>query len=125
MAKIKANSEQDIRLLASCFLTIPQQNRWVVLARVYEIGLMNFRGPLGFLVRLLRKYKGGQGVFQFFSILNNLFPKEIDKCIEDTVYHIVKGEDRTDADSVGGWSQAEIDLFLSRVRFSLLEKRDD
>lgn len=125
MAKIKANSIEDIRLLASCFLTIPQENKWIVMARVYELGLMNFKGITGWLVRLLRKYKEGVGVFHLFNYLNKSNPKEIDKCIEDTIYHIVKGEDDEDSDSVGGWSQREIDLILSRVHFSLLKDEEN
>src|SRR6218665_3349997 len=124
MVKIDASSEYDVTLLAGGFLTTPKEDQWKVIAKVYDLGLMNFRG-IGWILWTLKKVRGSIGVFQFFKILSEKSPKSIDKCIEDIIMHIVKGKDATDTNSVGGWNQAEIDLLLKNVTFSVLKNKED
>lgn len=120
MAKIDASSPERVRLLAACFLTIPQEDKWKVVGKVHDLGLMNFRG-LVWILKLIKTWKGAAGVFQFFKIVSEKSPKTIDNWLEDIVRHIVNGKDTTDPTSVGGWSQKEIDDLLDNVTFSLLE----
>lgn len=122
MAKIDATSREDLKLLATCFLTVPQEDKWKIVGKVYDLGLMKFKGTV-FALRLIKKWKGSPGIFQFFKILSEISPKSIDNCIEDTVRHIVNGKDTYDPSSAGGWSQKEIDLLLDNVTFSLLKDR--
>lgn len=122
MPLIDATSKEDIYLLAKCFLTIPQEDRWKVVARVNDLGLMRFRGAQ-FFVNLLKKWKGSVGVFQFFKIVSEKSPKAIDTWWEDTIRHIVNGKDTYDPASYGGWSQNEINLLLDSVSFTLLKDR--
>jgi hypothetical protein len=122
MAKIDASSKEDVKLLATCFYTIPIEDKWKIVAKTYDLKLMKFRG-LGFPLWLANKIKGKTGVYQFFKILSEKAPDYIDNCIEDTIRHIVNGKDTTDPASVGGWSQKEIDLLLDNVTFSLLRDR--
>lgn len=122
MAKIDASSISDVRLLATALMTVPEEDKWKVLGKVVDLGLMKFRG-LDFFLKLLKKWKGSAGVFQFFKILSEKSPKTIDIWLEDTIRHVVNGKDTSDAASVGGWSQKEIDLLLDNVTFSLLKDR--
>lgn len=122
MAKIDASSKDDVRLLAGCFLTIQNEDKWKVAGKVYDLGLMRMRG-LNWFLKLIKKWKGPAAIFQFFKILSEKFPKELDNYLEDTIRHIVNGKDTTDPASVGGWSQKEIDLLLDNVTFSLLRNR--
>jgi len=39
-----------------------------------------------------------------------------------TIGHLLTGKDLEDPKSAGGWSQREVDLLLSRVKFSMLEE---
>lgn len=124
MAKIDASSDFDVKLLAGCFLTTPKEDQWKIIAKVYDLGIMKFRG-IGWILWTLKKLKGSAGIFQFFKILSEKSPKSIDKCIEDIIIHIVKGKDTTDPNSIGGWSQKEIDLLLKNVTFSVLRNKED
>src|SRR6185437_11051176 len=108
MAKIDASSKDDVRLLAGCFLTIQKEDKWKVAGKVYDLGLMRMR-RLDWFLKLIKKWKGPAAIFQFFKILSEKFPKELDNYLEDTIRHIVNGKDTTDPASVGGWSQKEID----------------
>lgn len=122
MAKIDATSIEDVRLLATCLMTVPQEDKWKIMGKIYELDLMKLRG-FGFVVGLIRKWKGAAGIFQFFKIVSEKSPETLDTWIEDTIRHIVNGKDATDPASVGGWSQKEIDLLLDNVTFSLLKDR--
>lgn len=122
MAKIDATSTEDVRLLATCIMTVPQEDKWKVIGKIVELGLMKFRG-ITFAIWLLRKWKGPAGIYQFFKIVSEKHPKTLDIWVEDTIRHIVNGKDTIDPASVGGWSQKEIDLLLDNVTFSLLKDR--
>lgn len=122
MAKIDATSVEDVRLLATCFMTVPQEDKWKVLGKTYELGLMRFRG-IQFFLWIIKKWKGSAAVYQFFKMVAEKQPEAIDNYIEDTIRHIVNGKDRSDRASVGGWSQKEIDLLLDNLTFSLLKDR--
>lgn len=119
---IDASSKDDVKLLASCFLTIPQEDKWKILAKLYDLNLMAFRG-IRWALWLSKKIRGEAGPYMFFNILSEKSPKAIDNWIEDTIRHIVNGKDTTDSSIVGGWSQNEIDLLLDNVSFSLLRNR--
>ena len=112
-----ATKTEDVTRLAMNFATTPSSDYWRVLGHVYDLGLMRFRGPLGWVLRLSR-LKGNAGVFQFFKILQDRFPDVVKDCMLATIDHMVVGTDKSDNRSVGGWSQREIDLLTSKVNFS-------
>lgn len=122
MVKIDATSKTDVRLLATCLMTVPQEDKWKIVGKIYDLGLMRFRGS-NFLLWLIKKWNGAAGVFQFFKILSERSPKTIDTWLEDTIRHVVNGKDKFDPASAGGWSQKEVDLLLDNVTFSLLKNR--
>lgn len=117
---IDATNKDDVRLLATCFMTAPQSDRWKLVAKVHELGLMKFKN-FNCIISLIRWWKGEAGVYTFFKIISDKFPETIDFWIEDTIRHIVNGTDTYDSASVGGWCQDEIDLLLSEVSFSALD----
>jgi hypothetical protein len=88
-----------------------------VLGHIYANGLMRFRGPTHWALKLAR-LKGEVGVFQFFKILQGRFPATVKDCMLSTIEHVVTGTDTTNAKSFGGWSQRERDLLCSKVSFS-------
>jgi hypothetical protein len=119
--EIKANSEEDLKLLAKAFLTTPRETYWVLMAKVHQLGLMRFRGFNKILLELLKKIRGEEYIFYFFNLLDKVYPKGVEEALYETARHIVNGKDTEDEDSVGGWSQREIDLLLSTINFSSLK----
>lgn len=119
--EIKANSKEDIRKLAEAFRTIPREQYWIIMAKVHQLRLMKFTGCVGFLFKYMIKFRGEESIFFFFNRLDKIYPKAVEEALYETIRHIVNGKDVQDEDSIGGWSQREIDLLLSSVNFSSLK----
>lgn len=119
--EIKANSKEDLKLLAKAFHTTPRRKYSLLIAKVYQLELMKFRGFNDFLFKILKKVRGDAGIFSFFNLLDKTYPKVVEEMLHETIRHIVNGKDLEDEYSEGGWSQREIDLLLSKVNFSLLK----
>lgn len=117
---IRANRLEDVALLVRCFTTMPRDDEWKIAAVVYDLGLMRLQN-WPFSLWLIRNLRGRQGVFTFWHRLALRVPDTVHQFIIDTADHIAHGHDREDRDSVGGLSQREIDLLLSKVSFDLLK----
>lgn len=124
MAKISSRSSEDVKLLATAIMLTPNEDKWKVVGKIVDLGLMKFRG-INFVLWLIKKWKGSAGLFQFFKIMSEKYPEAIDRYLEDTIRHIVNGKDKIDSASVGGWSQQEIDLLLDNVTFSFLKNKKE
>ncbi len=118
---LKANCRADVVDLARAIATTPERLLPAVLAEVYFLGLMLPRelwlAPFFWFVR---KARGRAGMHRFFALLHRRHPEITRQWIADTARHITEGHDTEDDDSIGGWSQREIDALQSRLSFSAL-----
>ena len=109
---ICANNSDDVRELAMGLANLPACQ---VLAHVHDLGLVRMpRSWLGVLMAILRKVRGTAGMRTFFVDLSIRDPDLVRDWMADTLAHVVDGCDLEDFDSVGGWSQREIDLLIAR-----------
>ena len=116
-SRYDATSKADMARLAKNLATTPGPDYWMVLGHIYDLGLMKFRGPMAWALRLSR-LKGKTGVFQFFKILQDRFPDVVKDCMLSPIEHALTGTDSENPSSFGGWSQREVDLLTARVSFS-------
>lgn len=109
----KANSKEDVKLLAQRIRDTPTEDRCQLIADCVFLGLMYINDPYtSDTLEVMKKHNQENAVFMFFNLYEKLNPGFIDSFIEDVYNHIVNGKDTVDQDSVGGWSQREIDTFL-------------
>lgn len=119
--EINANSEEDVRRLAQAFLDTPDEDIWKAVAKVYSLGLYRFRGLMVPIMKLVKVIKGDSYLFAFFKAMQDHFPKHLkEDYLYEIIRHIVLGNDKIDEDSVGGWSQEEINKLLATVKFASL-----
>lgn len=120
--KIDATKREDVLLLAQCLQTTPVAEWWKLLGAVHDLGLMRFgQWPMRAALWLVRRVRGTAGVMAFFKHLQDRSPEQVGEMMGQTVGHLMSGRDAEDPKSAGGWSQREVDLLLSRVKFSMLE----
>lgn len=113
MAVFRANSQADLSDLSVRLTALPH---WFVLGHVHDLGLMRCRQqPLAALIWLVKKTKGVGGLLFFFADLQKRSPDVLAMWWADTLHHMHLGKDTEDADSVGGWSQREIDMLVARL----------
>lgn len=120
---MKATSHKDITCLAFGLASVKEVDRWKIVATVHMLGLMKFKSrTFRFFLWLIRRVRGKAGVFAFFEQLQKRSQETIDEFLEQTVMHIMNGEDTEDADSVGGLSQRELDLLLLAINYKPVEE---
>jgi hypothetical protein len=121
--KIDATKREDVLLLAKCLETTPVAEWWKVLGFVHDLGLMRFgQWPMRAALGIVRRFRGTVGVLAFFKHLQDRTPDQVGEFMGQTIGHLLTGKDLEDPKSAGGWSQREVDLLLSRVKFSMLEE---
>ncbi len=109
----KANSHSDLSALSVAMCSKPD---WFVLAHVHDLGLMRCRQqPLAMMISLVRRLRGTGGMLALFLNLKQRSPDVVTMWFADTLNHLHLGKDTEDTDSVGGWSQREIDLLCERI----------
>lgn len=109
----KANDRKDVNAL---YDRLCEHNHVEVLTAVYMLRLMRIgTGWNGLMLWLVKKSRGEQGVRNFFTSLRTLHADAFNSLVVDTVYHCAWGQDGVDQDSVGGWSQREIDLLCRKL----------
>lgn len=120
--QIRASNPHDVWRLGLAIMNTSDRHKPDLLAALHHLGLMKAEGGI-FRISLavVGTMKGRPGLLAFFRHLQKRKPSVIDAMIAQTVYHAVHGNDREDADSMGGWSQREIDLLLAHVTFSNLD----
>ncbi|MEA3537650.1 MAG: hypothetical protein U9R73_00805 [Pseudomonadota bacterium] len=112
----KASSMQDCRELASIVsvqIGLPHQAE--IASKILGWGLMREIGLFGFAVRILRWIRPRDYVRRL-ELFYHSNPAEASHLLLMTAQHIVAGKDTVDRDSVGGFSQAEIDQLVSIIR---------
>ena len=112
----KANSKNDIELLS--ILIRANNGSWQLAADICSLGLMNFKEPFIQDVIKQTREKGELGnLYTFFYMVNEIDPTIITDFIDSSAEHAISGNDTEDEDSVGGWSQREIDLLVTKRKW--------
>jgi hypothetical protein len=112
IAATVASSDLSIRALASNLRLLPRDRRTVLAGYLMAEGLMFPPIHLWPIFWVLRRIRGKQGLYNFVAILSQIYPRAIDGIIADTAKHMLDGRDTEDADSVGGFSQRELNLIV-------------
>lgn len=113
MEKLKASSPLDVLVLVQWLVELDPVRRPAVLAHAHNERLMRARGTLRPMLWLVRRLRGKRGVEAFFDHLAVRDPRAMHAMWWQMLDHIHLGRDTEDADSSGGWSQQELDLFLA------------
>ena len=85
-------------------------------AFVISEGLMRAPFPIGMLFGLVRWRHGKIGVKNVILKYAKDHEASVLEMFEQTLHHMVYGKDREDSDSVGGFSQREINMILKEAR---------
>lgn len=107
-----ATKHDDLRRLADDIRSVPEQNRAAFAACISALGLM--KGPIFWrvsarLVQLRHRCSLEGAYLRLYTAPHREAPKVVEAVIEHTAHHARFGTDREDNDSVGGFSQREID----------------
>lgn len=111
----RASSREDVAALSVAMRGLSDGDKLRGLVIVHATGLMLPRGSL----RLGLWLAGLRGETRKAVFLAELYRRDPAGALllwEQTCSHVLNGRDREDANSVGGWSQREIDLFLDCFR---------
>jgi hypothetical protein len=119
--KYYANNRGSVSRLAMNLSTTPLDQAPPVLAAIYSQGLMRPEWQLrlmawfGMRMRRMTPFQAYLVIFHTFLQKDREVVRE---ALTGVVRHCLRGTDLEDEDSVGGWSQREIDLLTSKVTFS-------
>lgn len=108
----RASSREDVAALSVAMRGLPDDDKLRGLVIAHATGLMLPRG----ILRLGLWLVGLRGGARKALFLAELYRRDAAGALtlwDQTCSHVLNGKDREDADSVGGWSQREIDLFLA------------
>lgn len=106
-----AASREEVAALVTAMRGLSDDDKLRGLVIVHATGLMLPRGILRLGLWLVGLRGEARKAF-FLAELYRQDPAGALTLWEQTCSHVLKGKDREDADSVGGWSQREIDLFV-------------
>jgi len=87
----------------------------IFLTNVVEHSLMRAPFPINIVFAFAKKHKGRAGIAHMFHNLNNFGRDYGDKMIADTRKHMLTGVDTEDNNSVGGFSQRELNLLFRGI----------
>lgn len=106
-----ASSRADVERLVDDLNALPQPLRLVLMVQLWQHKLMLPRGwALRFMFWFAKKRHGQNAMSLLVSIFQKKSPESVQAFWDQTITHIRTGKDREDRDSVGGFSQREINL---------------
>ena len=106
-----ASSKASVEQLITDLEALPHPLRLVLLVQIWKLGLMRPKGfALRFLFWFAKRMRGDKGLPIMLKALEQKDPAAVQSFWDQTIAHIRNGKDREDMDSVGGFSQSEIDL---------------
>lgn len=106
-----ANSRTEIEDFVRALHGLPLEERRRAILMLYEMQTMRPDPSSSAIIGTVRFFGGERGERWLFDWLLKS-PHRVERIWRETLEHILDGEDREDEDSVGGWSQREIDLFV-------------
>ena len=106
----RANNISDLRSLAADLNNLPLPQKIAVGAHLLDAGLMRMSGVLLGMQWLLKRARGYKGAYAFMIRTSADHPQQFKAFWEDTSNHILNGKDTEDTDSVGGYSQREVNM---------------
>lgn len=119
---MKANSKKDLWELSVIIENLEGDARWKFLSHIHNLKLMKFNPQeleqVGVSSELFDKVVNNAEFTAYdilFSGIYKIMPDEITDMLHHTNIHVVFGQDTEDEDSVGGFSQREIDLIVNVI----------
>lgn len=115
----KASSRQDLFEAALRIDHLQTEEKVIFLTNTIQFGLMNAPVLLNIVLKGLKATRGRNGLLAFFKKMYAR-PDQANilaGMIADTRAHLFNGKDTEDKDSVGGFSQRELDLLFKDIRF--------
>lgn len=110
---MKANNIEDVKLLSNTIQNFPINEIYKLNAAFIYLGLMYPNLKYLIILKFIKFLRGYSGLEVFFIELQKREPNTCRQLILQTANHCLRDKDREDKDSVGGFSQREIDLFLN------------
>jgi hypothetical protein len=107
-----ASRRGDLREVAQIARDLPKPRKVQGVILAHELGLMLPRGKLRIAMWFFRTPRA-RSVF-----MQQMFQRDEPATLnlwEQTLLHMTSGKDREDTDSVGGWSQRELDIFTKQI----------
>lgn len=105
----KANQIEDVMWLADTLDGLPPDIKLDLLLWVTEKGYMIPNIVQRTIEYFIHKWRGNAGVENYRRILWSSHPETYKAAWDDFIRHLEFGTDRIDPDSVGGYSQSELD----------------
>lgn len=111
----QASSREDLEHLAGMMDLLTDARKAAGVAAIHAHGLMLPRGILALAVMFPRFVGGKASVTKFFQQLYLRDAKSMNAMWDQTREHMLRGKDTEDRNSVGGWSQRELDIFTQEI----------
>ena len=103
---VKFNDVEDLRTLEDGLMQTPLQAKRGILAVAHQTGLVKLPWYLRPLTNLFTK-----------GIMNDKYdPKHVNVMWELLVEHVVRGKDTTGENKVGGFTEAEFEIFIDILK---------
>src|SRR5665213_2301630 len=104
MSKYQASSRESIHQFSRDLLNLPMMQQLDCFAHCIAVGCMKSHWSTNWCFNIIKWRHGEIGIKYLIAKLG-LF----NSIQQDTIHHLLYGRDRTDKDSVGGFSQCELD----------------
>lgn len=124
LRQYRANDPMSVARIARNLATTPKDAYPQVLGALYYHELMTPVADGGLkwvarqMLRLLRWRLGKRGFVAFVAKMQAKDDRMVSVWMAEVISHCLHGRDTHDLNAVGGWSQAEIDLLTSELKFS-------
>lgn len=115
MKYVDATSLNDVGEFANQLDNSPHSTKVHLVAYTLSEGLMQMPFPFGILTGLLKLVRGKDGIKKFVYIISNAHVDIFNQMYNDTISHMLYGTDREDKNSVGGFSQRELNLICNNI----------
>lgn len=115
LAHYRASSREDLEHLAGMMDRLTDARKAAGVAAIHANGLMLPRGVLKLAVMFPRLAGGKAGITKFFQQLYLRDAASMNAMWDQTREHMLRGKDTEDKNSVGGWSQRELDIFTQEI----------
>lgn len=110
-----ASSEQSLAEASNAIDSFSAKQKIVFMANIFEHGLMTVPFPINLIIGFVKKYRKRAGLENMCNLLISRDEKTVAIFLDETKTHMRYGYDTEDNDSVGGFSQREINLLFDSI----------
>lgn len=113
--KISASNKNDILSLGQFLKNYPDKPKLVEV--LIHLELMKFTDPtMNKIMEIVNADENARSInLEAFNLLNIMDSNILTIFVDETIHWCINGNDTVDNDSIGGWSQAEIDKLLAEL----------